>query len=537
MNPMTARKFVGMPALVVCLLIGALYAAHKGQDAAWDLENYHLYNAWSFLHARLTIDLAPVGLQGFFNPLLDVPYFWLGTGPLHHAPRLLSAVQGLWYGGLLFMLLRIGVRFSELRERPFGWSDVLAVIIGATGTMVTSQAGSSTNELPLALLILLGVYLLLPFCAIALPATPLRRVILAGLLCGLAAGLKPTAVVYTPALALALWFALGSGKRAFQLSILFVLAAVTAFLLAYGWWGWKLYCLTGNPVFPMFNQVFQSPWSPPVSGTDRQFMPKNGIQWIFYPFFWIQKNHLQGGNAFADARYAAAMLATAAVAAMSWHRRARQAPGRRAVRMVFVFVGVSYTLWLVLYSILRYAVPVELLTGLLILVATQELLSVWLPQGGTRHAVTWVMAGIAVVLIGSSRYTDWGHAPYATVAFDVRPPALEPGSMVLVVGQPNAYIIPFFRDAESLQFVGVTWLTAITDNYRLGALTERRIKAYSGQLYAITRDINAADQALLLRILPSARFTDCQPIASAMERTMRGTDLSAGLRLCKVTRR
>jgi hypothetical protein len=92
MNPMTARKFVGMPALVLCLLIGALYAAHKGQDAAWDLENYHLYNAWSFLHARLTIDLAPVGLQGFFNPLLDVPYFWLGTGPLHHAPRLLSAV-------------------------------------------------------------------------------------------------------------------------------------------------------------------------------------------------------------------------------------------------------------------------------------------------------------------------------------------------------------------------------------------------------------------------------------------------------------
>jgi hypothetical protein len=536
MDSIAAKKFVGIRALVVCLLIGAFYALQKGQDTAWDLKNYHLYNAWSFLHGHLTIDLAPVGLQGFFNPLLDVPYFWLGTSLLHHTPRLLAALQGLWYGGLLFVLLRISVRFSKVRERAFGIPDLLAVIIGATGTMVTSQTGSSTNELPLALLILLGLYVLLPFCARDMPTRPMRRAVVAGLLCGLAAGLKPTAIVYTPALGLALWLALGFGAKALHLSIVFVCAAVGAFLLAYGWWGWELYRLTGNPVFPMFNQVFHSPWSPPSAGTDRQFMPKDLFQWLFYPFFWIQKNRYQGGNAFADARYAVAMIAVAIVAAMSWRSRAREVAGSRAVRLVFVFLVTSYTLWLLLYSILRYAVPIEVMTGLMILVALQELSSGWTRQDDAPRWIVWAMAGIVTVLMGCTRYTDWGHAPYAAVAFDVRPPVIEPGSMVLVIGQPNAYVIPFFRNAQNLEFVGVTWLTSETSGYRLGSQTEQRIQAHPGPMYAITRDINTADQSQLLRFLPSAHFTDCEPIASAMERTMRGTDLSDGLRLCRVIR-
>lgn len=536
MNLTTASKYVGVRALVVCLIVGALYALHKGQDAAWDLKNYHLYNAWSLLRGRLTRDLAPVGLQGFFNPLLDVPYYWLGTGLLQHLPRLLAALQGLCYGALLFVLLRLAMRLAEIRERPFGKSDLLAVGIGATGTMLASQTGSSTNEVPLALLILLGFYVLLPFCSSVLPTRPVRRAMLAGFFCGLAAGLKPTAVVYTPALALALWIALGAGARAWQLSCVFVLAAFGAFLLAYGWWGLELFRLTGNPVFPMFNQVFHSPWASPAANTDRQFMPKSLTQWIFYPFYWIQKNRYQGGNTFADARYAFAMVALTLVAAVSWRQRARQAVGSRAVRFMLVFIVTSYTLWLLLYSILRYAIPIEVLTGLMVLVALQELAPSSINREKTSRWIFLAMAGVAVILAGCTRYTDWGHAPYAPVAFDVRPPAIPPGSMVLVIGQPNAYVIPFFGNAQTLEFVGVTWLTSETDGYRLAELTQQRIRAHDGPMYAITRNNNAADQLQLRSILPAARLVDCQPVISAMERTMRGTDLSDGLRLCKVFR-
>ena len=153
MRALDARKFLGVRALLACLSFGALLSVLRGQDANWDLKNYHLYNAWAWLHGRLALDLAPAGLQSFFNPLLDMPYFLLGTGPLQHWPRLLAGVQGLWYGGLVFMLFRVAIRLAGLRGRTFGWADVWAVLIGVTGTMTVSQTGSSFNELPLALFI------------------------------------------------------------------------------------------------------------------------------------------------------------------------------------------------------------------------------------------------------------------------------------------------------------------------------------------------------------------------------------------------
>jgi len=532
MRKFDARLWTGGWALLACLFAGAMYAMQKGQDAAWDLKNYHLYNAWAFLHDRSS-DLTAAGLQGFFNPLLDVPYFWLGTGWLHGCPRLLSGFQGLWYGATVFVVLRIAARFAEMRGRPFGYVDLLAVAVGITGTMVVSQTGSSTNEVPLALLVMLGFYVLLP---IAAPATfgALRRAFAAGLLCGLAAGLKPTAVVYTPALGAALWLACGGRMAAFKACTVFVSAAFFAFLLAYGWWGWRLYQLTGNPVFPLFNQVFHSSWVAAVGGTDRQFMPKDLGQWLFYPFYWMHRNAYQGGNTFADSRYAVAMIGAAMLAVTVCTRRARQAAGAPSVRFLLLFVVFSYLLWLNLYSILRYAVSIEVLTGFVILFALQEALAA---ARGTepKLCVIWAMSALTVLMLAFTRYTDWGHAPYAAVAFDVQPPQIAPGATVLILGQPNAYVAPFFASAASIRFIGITWLNNGAERFHLGELTRELVTGHAGPLYAITRDANGQDQAQLLRILPSSHLSDCQPIETAMERTLRGTDLSDGLRLCQVT--
>jgi len=59
---------------LVPLLFGA-WSVWFGVDANWGLYNYHLYNPFAFLRGKLAIDLAPAGLQSYFNPLLDVPYY------------------------------------------------------------------------------------------------------------------------------------------------------------------------------------------------------------------------------------------------------------------------------------------------------------------------------------------------------------------------------------------------------------------------------------------------------------------------------
>src|SRR6266571_3367462 len=65
-------------------LFGAFLAAAAagslllGQDANWDLQNYHYYNPWAWWHGRtFTKDLAAAQIQTFHNPLLDLPFYWM----------------------------------------------------------------------------------------------------------------------------------------------------------------------------------------------------------------------------------------------------------------------------------------------------------------------------------------------------------------------------------------------------------------------------------------------------------------------------
>lgn len=525
----------GLPA---CLLLGALGSVLQKQDASWDLRNYHLYNAWAMLHGRQSLDLAAAGMQSFFNPLLDLPYYLLGTGPLEHMPRVLAGLQGLWYGGLVFVVLRIAVRLADLQGRAFGAGDLCAVLIGATGTMAVSQLGVSSNEMPLALLVLLAVCLLLPVCADDPTARSRRRAWLAGLLCGLAAGLKPTAIVYPPALMCALLAACGWRRRkAWQLGLLFAGAALGGFLLAYGWWGWTLYRLTGNPVFPMFNQFFRSDWVPTVSGTDRQFLPRGIGQWLFYPLYWARQNQrLVTEVRFADPRYAMGMLALVVLAATAWFRRRQAAAaGAGAVRLLAVFVVLAYAAWLALFSILRYAMPIEALTGLLMLLALLQVLPRRVRAGDApRHWPRWCMAGLFLLSAGCSVYPNWGHVRYADSVFDVRAPSVEPGSLVLVIGQPLAYIVPFIGGAPSSRFVGLTWFNQKAADERLGALTRERLRAQAGPVYALLNGNAAASLPVLRQWLPGARLAGgCVAIPSAMERYPRD---GIGPQLCRVSR-
>ncbi|WP_440266821.1 hypothetical protein [Dyella sp.] len=536
LHSMSWRRLAGSwPGLVACLLLGAWYAVTRGQDASWDLRNYHLYNAWALLHGRLGIDLAPASLQGYFNPLLDLPYYSLGTGPLRQMPRLLAACQGLWFGGVVWVVGRIVARLAALQHRPFGLIDAAVWLLGVSGSMTLSQAGLSSNEMPLALLVLGALYLLLP--SVGDERVLWKRVVGAGALCGVAAGLKPTAIVYVPGLILALLIMRGVRRPAWSLAAVFSAAAASGFALAYGWWGWRLYQLTGNPVFPLFNQVFHSPWVPAASGTDPRFLPHGILQWLGYPFYWlVSTQSLVTEERFADPRYALALASVVALMVAGVRGARRGAPVQPQVRLIALFVGLSYVAWLVLFSILRYAIAIEVLSGVLMLMAWQA----WVPSLQTTTPSApgrWALVMLCIAAAAATHVPQWGHTRYASEAFSVRAPAVEPGSLVVVLGQPNAYVIPFIPDAADARFVGITWLTRQAVGRVLGERVRDKIAAHRGPLYAVLRDDAGDDLATLLRWLPGHSLQACVPVASAMERTRGGADVSFGLRLCRLESR
>src|SRR5262249_38028046 len=101
-------------------------AVTLGQDANWDLRNYHWYNAYALLNGRYHIDFLPSQTPWFYNPALDVPFYLLAT---HVSAELAGAALGFVQGLnfiLLFMLAYACLSISG------SWRKVLVCIVLAT---------------------------------------------------------------------------------------------------------------------------------------------------------------------------------------------------------------------------------------------------------------------------------------------------------------------------------------------------------------------------------------------------------------------
>ena len=232
------QKVSWVSLFAISLVLGGVVSLCLGQDANWDLKNYHLYNPWAYTHHRLYQDLFTAGIQTYFSPLLDVPYYVLSFYWLPKSPALLAFIMGLPFGFLIFVsFLTSWIIFRDYR---LSFRLRLAVCVGAslfglTGVSVISQVGSTMNEVPIAGLVVLSLVCLL----IAARESPRKRGLdycfaaTAGLLLGLAAALKLTAVTYAPGGAIICCLGLGSWRHASIRLIAFVVA----------WWGGFFACL------------------------------------------------------------------------------------------------------------------------------------------------------------------------------------------------------------------------------------------------------------------------------------------------------
>src|SRR5512147_1466440 len=130
-----------MAEFVVPLLLGT-WSALLGVDANWDLYSYHLYNPFALLNGKLDIDLAPAGLQSYFNPLLDIPYYILSRDV--PAP-LLAFVMGVVHGFSFVLLLRIARRV--LVGLPAGDENRVPLLLALAGVLTANFLAELGNTM------------------------------------------------------------------------------------------------------------------------------------------------------------------------------------------------------------------------------------------------------------------------------------------------------------------------------------------------------------------------------------------------------
>lgn len=421
-------KAVAPIAIVVCsMLAGALYTFAMGEDVNWDWQNYHEYNVWAVLNGRYGVDAVPPGFQTYFNPIVYFPVYCLRHYlPSPYGLMIIGAIHGLNLA-LICLFARL-----VLRRAATLVAIAAAVAIAASGPMTLSEVGTSFSDVLLALPVIGGFLLIL-----VADRQPAVRYLLAGLLIGAAVGLKLTNVVYAIGAAAAVLAA----ARPLRATALLGFGGIVGAALTGGEWCLIAWRDTGNPIFPLFNAVFQSGEVAAVNLMDAQFMPHSTLDALAYPFYWLVGDHRGAEHPFRDARFAvvAVLLVLGLLVRMT---RGRAILTRRDVQLVVLFV-VSYLAWLGLFSIQRYAVVLELLCGPIIVLLLARLTARAGPTLPTSSVpLNTLMLTVAAAIALWSQPADWWHRPWSDIyrpkiADELRRPAT-----YFILGKPLAYIAP-----------------------------------------------------------------------------------------------
>ena len=536
-----AQSSAGLFALVALLSI--LRSLQLGQDANWDLRNYHFYNAFALVRGRFDLDLAPAMAQTYWNPVLDLPFYGLVAAGLN--PRLIATLMAMPYAAAAFFASKIAwqvLNSLALSDRGIWW--LLGCLVDVSGAAGAGTVASTTNDAYIAALVLAAAWTMVrPQCVAAATRGPAwRGFVCGGFLIGLAAGLKLTAAPYAVGLCLALAVGQPHIRRAVVAMIACTLASVAGLALAAGPWMLFLYEKFRSPLFPLFNAYFQSPFWELANLNDSRYGART--LWgalklaLKLPYVLIHETRgIVGEQWIRDYRLASVAGGLCLVVFTTVWRVSRAKsvlaatpqPGGYSLRIsaqVLTFFAVSYALWLGLFSIYRYLLPLEMMTGTLLVAS----LVVAVRNQKVQAAIALPMI-ISILL--TTRALDLGRTTFGERFFEVQLPLIASDSLVLLLDrQPLAYLIPFFPD--DARFVGPWWSDYLNydfTNPRYHNLLQQEINAaiarHHGAIYSIEVTRTAKGDAKsgpgsAPATLPVYGLrhdsTDCQPIRSNLEK-------------------
>jgi len=185
------ERFYSIFAVLGPLFVTLRYVLTRGEDFNFDHLNYHISVPSLISHGTYGASVAPAGIQGYFNPLLDRIEL---AGMMHLSPRVFAISLAL-VQSLAFMM---AAPICRTVARP--GQDLRPVMAALSGYMLCllapvalSEGGTTLIELPTAVLVI-GAYALLLQRGVWIG--PLASGALAGALIGAAVALKLTNAVF-----------------------------------------------------------------------------------------------------------------------------------------------------------------------------------------------------------------------------------------------------------------------------------------------------------------------------------------------------
>jgi hypothetical protein len=426
---------VGLP-LVLAYLLRAAFP-----DRSFDVLTYHL------LHSERTLRGTLFGSGDFFpspvpfNPAADtvtgISRFFLGFR--------LGTVINLW-------ALVWAAQVTDKILRPFvgrAWLRSGCVLLVVLSENLLFEISTYMVDLLSLPLMLEATLLTLRFDEVKNRRANFIQV---ALLLGASAAFKLTNLaVALPLLAICIYKA-AVGSRRFTLKQLITtgLLALVAFLATQLPFTLYIFRLTGNPIFPVANVFFKSPYWPTHGGWDNRFGPHTLWETIGWPVLICFKPERHSELAVYSGRLSLGFVVAIAGLLFAWQNA-------RARPLCFILIS-SALLWSATatgYS--RYGLYQEMLAGLTVVAVASAV--TW-ESSWTKLSWRTVLASVLCMLLVVQSYLACSYVRQK-----------EWGSRATIVDYPNAYaqeakfmlrdrsLTSFLTDDERAAFEGVqVWL-------------------------------------------------------------------------------
>ncbi len=479
--------------LAAVILFWACFVIYLGKDTSWDFRNYHWYIPYAYLNDRLGFDVVVAHQASYYNPLIDIPFYWLAM----HTPSWFAlAVLGALQGANVVPLYILARQILQLHEFRLG-AGALA-LLGQTGGLGLYLFGTHYYDNVLSLFVLTSLVIVVVRYRTLHSGSLFSAAwitCLAGLLTGIAVGLKLPAAPFALGFAAALIAVGGDLKHQATRLLAGGIGGVLGFALFGGLWMLQMQEITGNPLFPYFNQYFHSTLALAAPYRDLRFVPTHFWHQILFPLLFAYDWSIADDLPAHDIRVAeayVAMIIGAVVWALGRHSK-EPLVAPEATRILFAFTAVTYIAWLKVFAIYRYILTLEMLAPLIV-VAAIGLLP--LPD----RARLLALAGIFVAALLFTEPNSLEGAPlgdpYVSVAL---PKIVHPDkTMVLMTGNaPMGFIVPSLPpQIPVLRIDG--WMLQPRDGTGLTRQMRRRVKAHKGDLFLLadTYDMTRAHDAV-----------------------------------------
>jgi hypothetical protein len=470
------KKFILKHAFFIIPALFGVWSLFLGQDRNQDLTNYHIYNAFSYLNNKFDVDFAAAGVQTFFNPILDVFFYTLNTNlPV----KLFGFLMGVLHGLIFIAIFFISKILLNHQSKNYSNEYIfLIAFIACLTPNFLAGLGNSMGDNSTAIFEIFAFMMILNRIDKIKFNTVINQLYfcIPGLLAGIGVGLKLTNAPF--ALAMCASFLFLRKKFIFKsyLAFLFGISVVSGILISGGFWHLKLWSLYGNPFFPQFSNIFVNTWSS-LAFESHSWVPQSLQEIFLWPFITSLDYHRLGEGLVHQFLWPLfyGLLILKLIFYFFKSNKFSQFKKSDLNLYFFSFIILGYIFWMLVFSIQRYIVTIELLVPLAIAILINE---------GSNYKKTLYILIASALFILFGGFGTWGHTKWIEPPFSAEIPNLSSSdinsSTVFLTrhGMPLSWIASFFP--SNLSFIHISALELYNTN-KVNQIIQRR----KGNFYVI----------------------------------------------------